>query len=155
MSKLPTLAELLPYYRAAVQALRRDGALTVEKGVDLAVAFYREVRIGATVPGNATDEDILLFQYGSQDWYDGRGEFFGLDITRQVILEEDDEPLIFQLSLTFEFDPAPFGACKSYNSWSTTLPALAEWVTGQKATPGFTVAQVNAFRDVNLRVQQV
>jgi hypothetical protein len=155
MRKLPTLPDLLPYYQTAVQSLRRDGALTVEKGVDLAVAFYREVRIGATVPGDATDEDLLLFQYGTQNWYDGRGEYFGLDITRQLIVEEDEEQLITQLSLEFEFDPAPFGACKSYNSWSTALPALAGWVTSQKATPGFTVAQANAFRDVNLRVQQV
>jgi len=41
MSRLPTLAQLLPAYEAAVQALRTRGDLTVEQGVDLVVAFYR------------------------------------------------------------------------------------------------------------------
>ena len=97
----------------------------------------------------------FTIQYGTQNWYDGRGEFFGLDITRQVLVAEDEAPRISQLSLKFEFDPTPFGACKSYNSWSTTLPALAEWINVQKATPGFTLAQANAFRDVNLVMRQV
>ncbi len=155
MRKLPTLPDLLPDYQAVIQRLQSQEALTVDRGLDLVATLYREVRIGDIEPGNANDEDMLLFQYGIQNWYDGRGEYFGLDITRQVIVAEDEEQLISQLSLKFEFDPAPFAACKSYNSWSTALPALAEWVTTQKSTPGFTLAQANAFRDVKLGVQQV
>lgn len=132
MRNLPTLPDLLPEYEAAFQALRGKGALAIEQGVDLAVAFYREVRIGTAVPGDATDEDMPLFQYGTQNWYDGRGEFFGLDITRQVMVEENAEQVMYQLTLEFEFDPAPFTACAAYNSWSTTLPALGEWLSSQK-----------------------
>lgn len=155
MRTLPTLSDLLPEYEAAIQALRRDGTLTPAQGLDLVVAFYREVRIGTAAAGDANDEDMLLFQYGTQDWHDGRGAFFGLDITRQVIVEEDEEPLIYQLSLKFEFDPAPFSACNSYNSWSTTLPELTEWASHQKATVGFQVAQDMVFRAVKVNVQEV
>lgn len=155
MRNLPALPDLLPAYEAAVQQLQSEKALTIDQGLDVVVALYREVRIGDAEPGGATDEDMLLFQYGTQNWYDGRGEYFGLDITRQVIVAEEEEQLIYQLYLEFEFDPTPFRACKQYNSWSPTLPALADWVSLQKATPGFELAQGNPFRAVQLGVHQV
>ncbi len=155
MRTLPTLSDLLPDYEAAIRTLRRNGTLTPAQGFDLVVAFYRQVRIGAAVAGDANDEDMLLFQYGTQDWHDGRGAFFGLDITRQVIINDAEEQLIYQLSLAFEFDPAPFSACPPYNSWSTTIPALDEWSSSQKATEGFQLAQARPCRAINLGMQQV
>lgn len=155
MRMLPTLSDLLPDYQAAVQQLQRENALTIDRGLKLVAALYQEVRIGDAEPGEGNDEDMLLFQYGIRNWYDGRGAYFGLDITRQVIVAEDEEQLIEQLSWEFEFDPAPFQGCACYTSWSTTLPMLAEWVSRQKATPGFALAQANSFRAVNLGVQQV
>ena len=44
MRTLPTLTELLPGYETA-QALRSEGLLTVERGVDLGGSCYREVSI--------------------------------------------------------------------------------------------------------------
>jgi hypothetical protein len=155
MKTLPTLYELLPDYKKAVQALRSEGLLTIERGVDLVVRCYREVRIGATLPGDASEADMLLFQYGLNSWADGRGDYFGLAITRQLIVEEEEEQLIYQLSLEFEFAPPPFAACTPYNSWSTTLPALGDWVRRQKATAGYLVAQSVGFRDLKVGIQQV
>jgi hypothetical protein len=154
MRNLPTLHDLLVDYQVAAQLLRSKGELTLEQGFDLVVAFYREVRIGAAVPATSSDEDMLLFQYGTWNWYDARGEYFGLDITRQVMVEEGDEQAIHQLSFAFEFDPAPFSTCTAYNSWSTTLPALADWVSSQKATAGFQLAQAVVFRDISIGLQE-
>ena len=103
MRKLPALPDLLPYYRAVIQQLQSEKALSIDQGLDLAATLYREVRIGDAEPGGTHDEDMRL----------------------------------------------------SYNSWSTLLPVLAEWLNVQKATPGFTLAQANAFRDVNLVMRQV
>ena len=97
---------------------------------------------------------MLLFQYGLNSWADGRGDYFGLDITRQLTVEEDEEQLIYQLSLEFEFDPHPFAACRPYNSWSITMPALGDWVRRQKATAGYLVAQGVVFRDLKIGIQQ-
>ena len=153
MRTLPTLPDLLPDYEAALQ---RSERLTLAQGLDLAVALYREVRIGAAVPGDERQQDLLLFQYGTRNWYDGRGEYFGLAITRQIIDEiDEEEALICQLSLEFEFDPAPFAGCGAYNNWSTTVPALAAWVSQQRATPGFRLAQVVPCRAVKVGAQQV
>ena len=78
MRTLSTLYELLPYYETAVQALRSEGLLTVERGFDLVVSCYREVSIGAAIPGEDSEADMLLFQYGLTSWADGRGDYFGL-----------------------------------------------------------------------------
>jgi hypothetical protein len=155
MRNVSTLYELLPDYEAAVELLRSKGKLTIEQGFDLVVALYQTVRVGAAIPGDANDEDMLLFQYGTSNWYDARGEYFGLDITRQVIVEEQGEPLIYQLAFEFEFDPAPFSACSSYNCWSTTIAALADWVSQQKATAGFQLAQARVFRNLVISVREV
>jgi hypothetical protein len=155
MRTLSTVHELLPDYKTIVQALRSEGLLTIERGFDLVVTCYREVRIGAALPGDDSEEDMLLFQYGTNSWADGRGDYFGLDITRQLLVEEDEEQLVYQLSLEYEFDPLPFAACKPYNSWSTTMPALGDWVRRQKATVGYLLAQSVVFRDLKIGIQQV
>lgn len=140
MSILPTLDNLRAHYQLAAQSLRNKGELTIEQGFNLVVAFYQEVKIGRDATNASDDEDMLLFQYGSWNWYDVRGEYFGLDITRQVIFEEEGEQVIYQLSFGFEFDSAPFFGCRHHTSWSETNPSLADWVTSQKATEGFKLA---------------
>lgn len=155
MNILPTLDSLLAEYQVAIQLLRNREELTIEQGIDLAVRFYQEVKIGAGVLAAFSDSDMLLFQYGAQNWYDGRGEYFGLDITRQFMAEDEGEQLLYQLSLEFEFDAAPFAACHSYTSWSETSPVLTDWVASQKATEGFKLAQGVPFRRVNIDLQEV
>jgi len=152
MSVLPTLVDLLPAYEAAVQRLQASGRFTIAQGLDLVVALYREVRIEAAGPADSGEEDLLLFQYGPCNWHDGRGEYFSLNITRQTI---DDEQLICQLFLEFEFDPAPFAGCGAYNNWSSTSPGLADWVNQQQATAGFRLAQAVPFRAVKTGIYEV
>ena len=75
-------------------------ALTPAAGFEALLAFYGEERAEGCDPDQ--DGDVLLFQWGTNDW--GDGPEFEVDITRQLIDDMDDEPR--QLALTFEFDAA-------------------------------------------------
>jgi hypothetical protein len=51
------------------------------------------------------DGDMLLFQWGTYDW--GEGRYFHLNLTRQFILDgTGDDESIFQLGFTFLYTPS-------------------------------------------------
>jgi hypothetical protein len=70
---------------------------------------------------------MLLFQWDTHNW--GQGQFFNLDITRQLIIDgvaEDDN--IWQLSLTFKFTPTDaLRDLGSRNQWCANLDQLEEF----------------------------
>ena len=103
--------------------------LTPALGVRLMLDFYRDVR----ADGCELDEDgdMLLFQWGTYDF--GEGRSFQFDITRQFILalpeDEDDDSAMSQLSFTFHFTPsAQFDALKG-NRWCSTPDDLKDFET--------------------------
>ena len=113
---------------------KKRGTLTPAEGIQLMLDFYWQVR----AENCPLDEngDMLLYQWGTYDWGDGR--FFQCDITRQFILagtEGDDG--MSQLSFTFYFHPsAEFDALKAGNRWCASPAALAafqSFVTGTDA----------------------
>ena len=71
------------------------------------------------------DGDMLLFQWGTNDW--GDGPAFEVNITRQLMVSGDEEEPR-QLSLTFRFDPAsaPKGLADG-NKWCESPDQLAEY----------------------------
>jgi len=76
--------------------------LVPKQGVPAMLEFYKNERADGC--RFEKDGDMLLFQWGVHNW--GKGEFFDLNITRQLILEdrcEDDD--IWQLRLTFKYAP--------------------------------------------------
>jgi len=79
--------------------------LSLQKGFELLIDFYREVRPSdaATVEEGG---DMLLYQWGTYDW--GNGSNFEINLTRQIIAPdaEGDED-IWQLGLTYRFKPSP------------------------------------------------
>lgn len=80
------------------------GALVPARGIALMIGFY----VAERAEGCAFDEDAdgLLFQWGTHDW--GDGEHLSVDITRQLILpDDDDDDAIWQLHLTWRFAPTP------------------------------------------------
>jgi hypothetical protein len=90
-------------------------------GLDAMVAFYREVR-GQGLRFEH-DEDMLLFQWGCYESNDGFA--FDFDITRQLIFDEPEEGSIWQLSLSFRFDPTDdLRALGNSNKWCESLDAL-------------------------------
>jgi hypothetical protein len=75
--------------------------LRPSQGIQLMLNFYRTVR--AEGCDMEQDGDMLLFQYGV--WHETKR--FGLDITRQLILDGGEDEHIWQLSLSFEFMAPP------------------------------------------------
>jgi hypothetical protein len=99
--------------------------LTAEQGVPTMLMFYRHVRAdGCSLE---SDSDMLLYQWGTYDW--GEGEFFDLNITRQLCLNdsgEDDD--IWQLQLTFKFNPTPLlRSMQQGNRWCNDLDGLEDF----------------------------
>ena len=99
--------------------------LTVAEGLDCMLDFYR----GTRAEGCALEDegDMLLYQWGTFDW--GEGRYFQCNITRQFIqadLEDDDA--ISQLSLTFYFPPSDFhDSLGDGNHWCANLDDLTEF----------------------------
>lgn len=90
-------------------------------GLSTMVAFYREVR-GQGLRFEH-DEDMLLFQWGCYERNDG--VTFDFDITRQLIFDEPEEGSIWQLHLSFYFDPTDdLRALGNSNRWCESLDAL-------------------------------
>ena len=82
-------------------------------------AFYRTFRANDCMAD--ASGDMLLYQWGINEWgmpQDEAGDFFELNITRQFILDGDEDDNIWQLSLTFKF--APNDALRAFgrgNKW--------------------------------------
>jgi hypothetical protein len=84
--------------------LRRQGIdlddTAPQQGFDALLDFYREVRADDVVLEDSGD--MLLYQWGTYDW--GEGKHFELNLTRQLIVEPGGDDNIWQLSLTYHFD---------------------------------------------------
>jgi hypothetical protein len=107
-------------------AERSDGNLP--KGiVSCMIDFYRSER--AEDCDLEEDGDMLLFQWGTYDW--GEGRWFDLNITRQFIVpseDEDEDDEIFQLSASAKFKPSPkLDALKSGNTWCHSPDDLSDF----------------------------
>src|SRR3978361_1603896 len=77
---------------------------SVKRGIPPMLAFYREQRVDGCK--FEADADMLLYRWGVYNW--GQGEFFELDITRQLCLNSSSEDEdIWQLGITFKFNPTP------------------------------------------------
>ena len=101
-------------------------ALAVVDGIASMLNFYAEERTeGCDLE---EDGDMLLYQWGCQDW--GEGEFFEVNITRQLMdgaLEDED---IRQLSLTFRFKPdSKLRKLVNGNKWCTSPDEVAAFRT--------------------------
>lgn len=109
-------------------------AVSIDVGFAEAFAFYRDVRpVGCDAD---LDGDMLLFQWGTYDW--GEGRYFHLNLTRQFILDgTGDDESIFQLGFTFLYTPSPpLEALRDGNRWCrgpAELPEFQRHITSSEA----------------------
>ncbi|HSE65502.1 MAG TPA: hypothetical protein VLB12_00860 [Gemmatimonadales bacterium] len=109
-------------------------------GIPAMLRFYRDRRVDGCDFGD--DADMLLFQWGTYDW--GSGNHFELDLTRQVILpDEEDDDAIWQLHLTYRFLPSDelksLGSGDRWCSAPDQVSIFEEWIN---STPAYsTVAR--------------
>jgi hypothetical protein len=107
-----------------------EGQLSnVDEIINVSLKLFHEIKVKGIVDDDA-DGDMLLFQYGTYDW--GNGKFFEFNVTRQFIKANEDEP--YQLSMTLFFEPIE---CKRYNCWSNDFDDLGKWVEKIKETEGY------------------
>jgi hypothetical protein len=80
------------------------------------------------------DDDMLLFQYGLYDW-DGNGERFELNLTRQIADQTKEE--YYQIMVTINYEATVIGKIESFTLWSIDHPILEEWEKQIMNTEGF------------------
>ena len=126
-------------------------SLSPEHGLAAMLSFYRDVRADRCPLDE--DADMLLYQWGTYDW--GQGRFFELNITRQLIFDasgEDDD--IWQLSLTFKYRPSSeFAAIEAGNKWCENVAALQEFQHCILSSQAFEVAQSTEPANIELRYE--
>jgi hypothetical protein len=71
--------------------------------VDVMIHWYETVGADDAAPSDE-DGDGLLFQWGTYEFEEPRT--FQYNLTRQLISYEDDEQVIWQLSLTLHYEPS-------------------------------------------------
>src|SRR5262245_31541706 len=84
-----------------------------------------------------TENAVSLYrahQWGTYDW--GEGESFEFDITRQLILGAGEDENIFQLSLTFKFQPTvKLRQLGDGNRWCRSLEEVEEFRSFINSSP--------------------
>ncbi|OQP51896.1 hypothetical protein [Niastella populi] len=83
------------------------GRLSVDSVIELSHKLYTSIQV-KDVDYSEVENDMLLFQYGTYNWGDDKGEHATFDITRQI---EDLSPHIFNHHHVFR--PA-----KRYNTFA-------------------------------------
>ena len=121
MTEIKSSQALEKFQRLLAEQAHAD---TPEAIIPCMMSFYREIR--ATDCDVAEDGDMLLYQWGTYDW--GEGRWFELNITRQFIPSGGDDEDIFQLSVTARYPPSTeLDAFKSGNRWASSPDDLAEF----------------------------
>jgi len=125
--------------------------LGAKQAVETMVAFYAAERVeGAHID---EDGDMLLFQWGTYDW--GDGPSFQYDITRQLIVQDDDDDdAIWQLSLTLHYEPGEDAqALGSGDQWCDSPDHLDEFLHFIEDAPSTRFARRTSPRRVQLEFE--
>jgi len=113
--------------------------LNLANGCEAFFDFYRDLRPHGRVFEQHWDADRLLFQWGTYDW--GAGEHFSFNLTRQLILSDEDaeDEDNWQLRLTFEFEPNnDLRALGDGFKWGDPLSELPDFRAYVYRSPAFT-----------------
>ncbi|MFB9077952.1 hypothetical protein ACFFLS_04700 [Flavobacterium procerum] len=139
------------YQKAIEQLVSKGVALSPDDIVELSKILYSDIKVRG-ISAEDSDNDMLLFQYGTYNWGGELGEHFSFDITRQFSKKNFD---MFQLSLTLVFEPTHFKELDSYNSWSSDFKNIEEWIENIKNTHGYQLAKSQPIKTYQLIFTQV
>ena len=107
--------------------------LTAVAGTEAMLAYYAEERAdGCPID---QDGDMLLFQWGTNDW-GGKGPAFEISIVRQLIVPDDEDQEPRQLDLRFRFEPAAGASLGRATRWCESpddLPDFRRFLTESPA----------------------
>ncbi|HZS24691.1 MAG TPA: hypothetical protein VFA30_06840 [Gaiellaceae bacterium] len=140
-------------------------ALLRERGVDLGDpdplatwTTFKEFAAMPAMPAEGVDPDggdMVLFQWGVYDWYDGNGERFEIDFTRQfsILTRRGDYDHMEQLHCTFQYEPT---------EELRALGAGDEWIVGDldagfgnvESLPVFAVLRDRLGTPIEHRIEQ-
>jgi hypothetical protein len=110
-------------------------------GLRAMIDFYCRVRADGC--DMVADRDMLLFQWGTYDW--GEGKRFEIDLVRQVILvDEMDDDAIWQLHLYYRYpESRELALLGAGDRWCTSPGEAADFVEFVLSAPA--VAHGSAF----------
>ena len=127
---------------------------TPDPGFAEMFAFYRDVRPVDCAPVDS-DGDMLLYQWGTYDW--GEGKYFNLNLTRQFILQGlEDDDAIFQLGLTFFYQPSHvLDGLIQGNRWCHSPAELTDFQQFVLSSEAYSTARGLTPAKVELRYESV
>ena len=104
---------------------------------DTMLRYYSEVRVNGCDPGD--DEDMLLLDWGSYDW--GEGRAYEVDLSRQVVLPDRRDDAVVQLHVVYRF-PNTGGLAKIPvgNDWWGSPGSIDEFREVLEANVALTLA---------------
>ncbi|MNU56054.1 hypothetical protein D3C71_451410 [compost metagenome] len=149
MTKTILLNTIEKEYQLEIEKLLQTvQSLTADHAIELSKKLHSEIKAKGISP-NVHPDDMLLFQYGTYNWGEESGQHFSFNITRQFSKKNFD---LFQLSLTFLFEPV---TVNSYNSWSMDFQTLDEWSDHIKTTEGYQLAKTLNLKTYKLTFSKV
>lgn len=107
------------------------------KVFDTMLGYYAAVRVNGCDPGD--DEDMLLVDWGSYDWGDGRA--YEVDLSRQVILPGRNDEAVVQLHIVYRFpNIGDIAKVAAGNDWWGTPASVDEFAEALKSNPALALA---------------
>ena len=123
---------------------------SAEEVLGLVMDFYDQEKLTSTL--DIEDSDMLLFQYGHYDW-DGTGQKFELDLTRQFMTSSEGD--MYQMRLTLFYPSTEIGEITPYSLWHSDLPTMNDWKRTVLNTEGFRRASASPPSDYFITLGEV
>jgi len=104
---------------------------------DTMLRYYAEVRVNGCDPGD--DEDMLLLDWGSYDW--GQGRAYEVDFSRQVVLPGRSDEAVVQLHIVYRFpNTGDLAKVPMGNDWWGSPGSVDDFAEGLKANVALALA---------------
>lgn len=152
MSQIVSPKKLLGIYKTTIQDyLTQHKKLSVDAFIEIALSLFHSTRIKDN-DYSEPENDMLLFQYGTYNWGDKKGDHTSFDITRQFPIPDEDE--FYQLSFTLIYPPGILEKKEGFTSWSTDFNTIEEWLEKIKSTTGYQKLQGVEYKSYELHLDQ-